>query len=341
MPAHEEPVEHSAHEKLAHLMSGYWYTQAIYVAAELRLADHLADAPRTVEELARPTGTHARSLYRLLRALASVGIFAEDEQHRFSVTPMAECLRSDSPQSLRAMAIMRGTFQYEAWGRLLCSIRTGRSAFETIHGTPIFEYLSQHPEQGKLFDAAMTGVHGRETAAMLDAFDFTGIGTLADIGGGNGSVLTAVLQRYPAMRGVLFDLPAVTDRARTNIDAAGLSDRCTIVAGNFFEDDLPAADAYLMRHIIHDWTDEQSIAILRNCRKAMTERGRLLVVEGVVPTGNEPSVSKFFDLAMMVIPGGLERTEAEYRELFRAAGMRLTRIVPTKMWISVLEGVPE
>jgi hypothetical protein len=334
-------VENSPHEKLAHLMSGYWYTQAIYVAAELRLADHLADVPRTAEELAHSTGTHTRSLYRLLRALASVGIFTEDEQRRFTLTPMADCLRSDAPGSLRSMAIMRGTFQYEAWGRLIDSIRTGRSAFETIHGTPIFDYLSQHPETGKLFDAAMTGVHGRETAAMLEAFDFSGIGTLADIGGGNGSVLTAVLQRYSAMRGVLFDLPAVTDRARTNIDAAGLSDRCKIVAGNFFEDELPSADAFVMRHIIHDWTDEQSITILRNCRKAMTDRGRLLLVEGIVPTGNEPSVSKFFDLAMMVIPGGLERTEAEYRELFHAAGLRLSRIVPTKMWISVLEGVRE
>jgi len=328
----------SPQDQLSHLMSGYWYTQAIHVAAKLRLADLLKDGPKTPEELAQATSTQTRPLYRLLRALASVSIFAEDEQRRFRLTPMAECLRSDVPGSQWSMAILRGGLQYEAWGQLLHSVQTGQSAFEKIHGMPIFEWFSKHPEEGKLFDAAMTGVHGRETAAMLDAYDFSGIGTLADIGGGNGSVITAVLEKYRTMRGILFDMPAVVERSKANTEAAGLADRCRVEAGNFFEAVPPGADAYLMRHIIHDWDDEKSVTILKNCRKAMGDKGRLLVVEGVVPPGNEPSISKFFDLAMMVLPGGMERTEEEYRQLYQAAGFRLTRIVPTKTWISVIEG---
>lgn len=329
-----------AQDQLAHLMSGYWYTQAIYVAAKLRLAELLKDGPKTADELAPAAGANARPLYRLLRALASVGIFTEDDQHRFGLTPMAECLRSDVPGSLWPMAILRGGLQYEAWGQLLHSVQTGESAFEQIHGMPIFDYFAKHPEDGKLFDAAMTGVHGRETAAMLDASDFSGIGTLADIGGGNGSVLTSVLTKYPSMQGVLYDLPGVVERARANIQEAGLANRCRVVAGNFFEFVPGRVDAYLMRHIIHDWDDDKSVTILKNCRKAMGDKGRLLVVEGVVPPGNEPSISKFFDLAMMVLPGGMERTEAEYGQLYEAAGFRLTRIVPTKTWISVIEGEP-
>lgn len=321
-------------------MSGYWYTQSIYVAARLKLADLLQDGPKSADELARATGSNERALYRLLRALASVGIFAEDGQHRFSLTPMAECLRSDVPGSLWSMALLRGGLQYEAWGHLLHSIQTGQSAFEKLHGMPIFDFFSKHPEQGNLFDAAMTGVHGRETAAMLEAYDFSGIGTLADIGGGNGSLLTAVLQRYPTLKGILFDLPGVIERARVNIEQAGLADRCRVLSGNFFEPVPISADAVLMRHIIHDWNDEQAVAILRNCRKSLGDHGKLLTIEGVVPTGNEPSISKFFDLAMMVLPGGMERTEHEYRQLYEAADFQVTRIVPTRTWVSVIEGEP-
>ena len=239
---------------------------------------------------------------------------------------------------MKALATGRGEFQYRAWGELLHSVETGHSAFEKVYGKPIFDYFSDHPDMGKLFDQAMTGVHGRETEAMLEAYDFTGLGTLADIGGGNGSVLTAILRRHPAMHSILFDLPAVSERAKANLEAAGLEGRCSVLAGNFFVSVPPGADAYLMRHIIHDWDDDKSITILRNCRRAMGQGGKLLIVEGVVPPGNEPSVSKFFDLAMMALPGGMERTEEEYRQLVEAAGFQLTRIVPTRTWVSVLEG---
>lgn len=331
----------SPQDQLARLMSGYWYTQAIYVAAKLELADLLRDQPRTADELAVATQTNALSLYRLLRALASLGIFAEDAAGRFRLTPLAEGLRSDVPGSLRALAIVRGEWQYEAWGQLLHSIRTGQSAFEKLYGQPLFDYLAEHPEHGKLFDAAMTGVHGRETAAMLDAYDFTGIGTLADLGGGNGSVLMALLQQYPSLQGLLFDLPGVAARARLALEAAGLAGRCRVEAGSFFDAVPAGADAYLLRHILHDWDDARSAAILHNCRQAMGVKGKLLIIEGVVPPGNEPSVSKFYDLAMLVLPGGKERTEDEYRRLFEAGGFRLQRIVPTRSWISVIEGVPQ
>jgi hypothetical protein len=236
---------------------------------------------------------------------------------------------------------MRGEWQYEAWGQLLYSIQTGQTAFDKLYGMPLFDYLSRNPDKGQLFDDAMTGVHGRETAAMLEAYDFSGIGTLADIGCGNGEVLCSVLKRYPSLRGVFFDLPAVAERTTANIDRAGLSGRSRVVAGSFFEAVPGGADAYFLRHIIHDWDDDRSITILRHCRQALGERGKLLVVEGLVPPGNEPALSKFYDLSMMVLPGGMERTEAEYRRLFGASGFRLTRIVPTTSWISVLEGEPE
>jgi hypothetical protein len=324
------------HDQLNRLVSGYWYTQTIYVAAKLGIAEFLKDGPRPVQELAEATETNSRALRRLLRALASIGIFAED-QGRFRLTPLAECLLDPST---KAMATMRGEFQYRAWGELLYSIQTGESAFEKQHGKPIFDYFSENPETGKIFDQAMTGVHGRETDAMLEAYEFTGIKTLADIGGGNGSVICAILKKYPAMKCVLYDLPAVVERARANIRAAGLDGRCQVVAGNFFETVPAGANAYLMRHIIHDWDDDKSLTILRNCRNAMGQGDKLLVIEGVVPPSNEPSISKFFDLAMMVLPGGMERMEVEYRQLFGAAGFRLTRIVPTKTWVSVIEGEP-
>ena len=325
------------HDQLNRLVSGYWHTQTIYVAAKLDIAGHLKDGPKPAQELAVATGTNSRAIYRLLRALASIGIFAED-QGRFSLTPLAECLLDPST---KAMATMRGEFQYRAWGELLYCIQTGKSAFEKQHGKPIFDYFSENPETGKIFDQAMTGVHGRETGAMLETYDFAGVKTLVDIGGGNGSVMTAILQKYPSMTGIIFDLPSVTQRTKANLAAASLDHRCTIESGSFFETVPSGADAYFMRHIIHDWDDEKSLTILRNCRKAMTKSAKLLVVEGIVPVGNEPSISKFFDLAMMVLPGGMERTAEEYRRLFEAAGLTLKRIVPTTSWISVIEGEPK
>lgn len=322
-------------EQISRMLTGYWITQALYVAAKIGLADLLKDGPKSSEDLASATKTHPRSLYRLLRGLASVGVFAEHDGHRFSLTPLAECLRSESGTQ-RALAIMVGEEHYHAFAELLYSVQTGKTAFDKVYGVPVFDFLSKHPEQAKVFDEAMVGVHGRETAAMLEAYDFSGIGVLADIGGGNGSVITAVLRKYPTMTGILFDLPGVADRAKANIHAAGLADRCQVVGGSFFESVPGGADAYMMRHIIHDWDDEKSSVILKNVHKAMGKDGRLLVVESVI--GSESSFGKLLDLAMLVIPGGAERTEEEYRSLFGVAGFRLTRIVATKAEVCVVEG---
>ena len=325
-------------QQLSQMLTGYWISQALYVAAKLGLADLMQSAAKTADEVASATAAHPRALYRLLRALASVGVFAEDEPHRFCLTPLAECLRSDVPGSQRSMAVMMGEEHYHAFGELLHSVRTGQPGFEKLYRQPVFEFLTRHPEQAQIFDEAMVGVHGRETAALLEAYDLSGVRTLADIGGGNGSLLTAVLSKYPTMRGILFDLPSVVERAKANIKAAGLAERCQVAGDNFFEAVTRGADAYLLRHIIHDWDDERATKILQNVHRAISAAGKLLVVESVIPPGNDPSFGKLLDLTMLVIPGGQERTEEEYRALYAAAGFRLTRIVPTTAEVSVIEG---
>ena len=217
---------------------------------------------------------------------------------------------------------MSGDEQFHAWTEILYSIQTGKKAFDKVFGKPIFDYLGEHLDKAQIFDAAMVGIHGRESAAVQKAYDFSGINTVVDIGGGNGSQLIALLKANPTMRGILFDLPHVIERAKAPIAAAGLADRCELVAGSFFETVPAGADAYFMRHIIHDWEDEKSLTILRNCHRAMPAHGRLLVVESVIPPGNEPFGGKFLDLVMLLIPGGKERTEDEYRALFAASRLQ-------------------
>jgi hypothetical protein len=325
---------------LAQMISGGWLSQAIYAVAKLGIPDLLEAQAKTVEELAAATGTHARSLYRLLRALASLGLFFEKPEGTFALAFLGFGLASRAAGSQRAVAIMAGEEQHRAWGEILYSLRTGKPAFEHVHGKPLFAYLAEHPEQARVFDAAMTGVHGPETRAMLNAYDFGRFRTLVDVGGGNGSTLAEVLARHPGLKGVLFDRPDVVENARANLSAAGVGDRCATVGGSFFDSVPSGGDAYLLRHIIHDWDDEQARAILRNCRKAMSAKARLLVVESVIPPGNNPSFGKLLDLVMLVVPGGLERTEAEYRQLYSDSGFRLTRVVPTDHEVSVIEGKP-
>ena len=320
------------------MLIGYWKAQSVYVAAKLGIADLLRDGPKTSDELAKATGAHAPSLFRLLRALASTGLLMQDDKNRFGLTPHAECLCS-GPGSKRSLVIMNGEEHYRAWGELLYCVQTGKTAFDHIFGKPVFDYLAEHPDKAKIFDEAMTGIHGAETQSMLDAYDFTGIGTLIDVGGGNGSLLCQVLQKYPLMKGILYDLPGVVARAKDRIQVAGMAQRCQTIAGNFFEKVPPGGDAYLMRHIIHDWTDDQCRHILGNFHKVMTPAARLLIVESVIPPGNEPFFGKFLDLTMLAIPGGKERTAEEYRDLLASAGFRLTRIVPTSGEINVIESL--
>lgn len=329
--------ETSTHQQLDGMITGYWISQAIYAAAKFGIADQLKDGPRSVEQMADATSTNADALYRLLRALASKGIFAEGEPRQFSLTPLAELLQSDVPGSKRALALMSGDEQFRAWAEIAYSIQTGKIAFDKVYGKPIFAYLGDNPDKARIFDAAMVGIHGRESDVILSAYDFSGIGVVADIGGGNGSQITGILQKHMGMKGILFDLPHVIERAKNQIESAGLSDRCQLVAGNFFKAVPDGADAYMMRHIIHDWDDEKSLTILRNCHQAMSSSGKLLIVESVIPSGNDPFGGKFLDLVMLLIPGGKERNEVEYQVLLGKAGFELVQVVPTGTEVSIIE----
>lgn len=308
--------------------------------AELGIADLIPrGVSRPVSELAKESGANADHLYRTLRLLASYGIFTETTPGTFALTSYAEVLRKDAPETM-APAWRMFHRLFKAQSGLGEALRTGGTPLEIAFGAPLFSYLSTHPEDAAIFDAGMTAIHGPETQAMLDAYDFSSIGTLADIGGGNGSLITAVLQKHPNLKGLLFDLGHVIGRARANVENAGLKDRCRIEEGNFFESIPAGADAYMFRHIIHDWTDEQSTVILKHCRKAMPANGRLLLVETVVPQGNERAPGKDFDFTMLMYPGGKERTEEEYRTLFQGAGFKLHGITPTASPVSVIEARP-
>jgi len=322
------------------MTSGYWISQSIYAAAKLGIPDLLKSGPKNCEELATSTGTKARSLYRVMRALAQVGVFAEKQEGSFSLTPLSTCLQSDVPGSVRALAILFGEEQYKAWGDILHAVKTGESSFEHVFGMPVFQYYAQNPEAEKTFNAAMTSGSDAEKAAVTQTYDFSTIHNLVDIGGGQGSFISSILKANPNLKGVLFDLPSVVKGANEVIAAEGVAERCEVVGGSFYESVPSGADAYILKHVLHDWDDETSLTILKNCHKAIQENGKILVVEQVVPPGNEPALAKFMDVNMMMLhPGGCERTEAEYQALFEAAGFKLTKVTPTNAMVSVIEAV--
>ena len=330
----------SARMALMELAISAMVGQAIHVAARLGIADLLAGGPKTPAALAAATGTHADTLHRLLRALASRGVVAEDAEGRFALTPVAEGLRSAVSGSLRAYAAMLGEdWIWRAWGELSYSVRTGGCAFERVFGTDVFSYLADHPGPARSFDAAMTSRTGQEAAAVTAAYPWPSTGTIVDVGGGHGALLASILARCPGARGVLFDLPHVIAAARGGpADAAGLRTRCELVAGSFFESVPAGGDLYLLKRVIHDWDDERAVAILRNCRAAMHGAARLLVVDHVLSPGNEPSLGKWLDLQMLVLtPGGRERDEVRFRALLEAAGLRLERTLPAGPTASLVE----
>jgi SAM-dependent methyltransferase len=337
MPSNN-PNEPPPQIALLQMMTGFWVSQSIYVVARLGIADLLRDGPKTSEELAEKAGAHGPTLCRLLRALSGLGIFAEDEHRRFSLTPLAEPLRS-GPNSLRAMAIHMGEDpSWAAWGKLLDCVRTGEVGFKLAHGTEVFPYYAEHRESLEPFNEAMTNLSEAVIRTIVPAYDFSSIHKLVDIGGGHGSLLAAVLKANPNLRGVLFDLPPAVEGARERLTGEGVADRAEFVAGDFFESVPAGGDAYLMKLIIHDWDEERAVKILKNCHSAMADGGRLLLIESVVPAGNEPSFSKGMDLQMLIMTGGRERTEAEYRELLAAGGFILTRVIPTESPMSIIEG---
>ncbi len=320
---------------------GYWLSQALYCAASLNLADIIhQDGPQNFPDLAKKSNSHPRSLYRLLRLLASENVFKENSSGAFELTPLASLLRSDVPGSQYAMAIMSGSEHYLASSRMIDNVRTGKCAFELQHGKPIFEFLKDHPASARVFDNAMESIHGSETSQILQSYDFSQFNSLADIGGGNGSMLLSVLEKIPQLKAILFDLEHVIKATELVVNKQGVSNRCNLVAGDFFEAINVVAGAYILRHIIHDWDDEKSILILNNIRKVIPKGGRVLVVEAVLPEGNTPHPGKMFDWIMMAIPGGLERTFAEYQELFLKSGFQIQRVIATAGLNSILEAVP-
>lgn len=328
--------------RLLDLLSGAWMAQAISVAARLGIADLLRDgSPRSPEALAEAAGAHALSLRRVLRALASLGIFAEDAEGRFALTPLAAPLRSDAPDTLRAYAVMQGEqWVWRSLGEMLHSARTGRPGFEAVYGMPLFDYYAAHPEAGRISAEAQSSRSASENAAILAAYDFSTARTVVDLGGGQGSLLAAILRAHPAARGVLFDLPHVVAMARPLLEAAGLAGRCEAVAGDFFAAVPPGGDVYLMKKVVHDWDDATTLAILRRCRAAIPPDGRMLLAELVIPPGNGPSYAKRLDLLMLAYTGGRERTEAEHGALLAAAGFALRRVVSTATAVSLVEAVP-
>jgi hypothetical protein len=325
---------------LTQMLAAPLITQALRVVAELGIADLLATGARTVDELATETGAHTASLYRFMRALAGCGVFSETGGRFFELTPMAELLRTNVEGSMRDLAIFMGAdWHWKVWGDAPYSARTGNAAWEHVHGKEVFPYFAENAGAARVFDNAMTSLSKMVSKAVVEAYDFSSIRKLADIAGGHGSLLAAILRANSHLKGLLFDVPQVIAGARAYVEAEGVGHAIELASGDFFVNIPEGADAYMMKHIIHDWDDARALAILKNCHRAMPDDGKLLLVEMVVPGGNEPHFAKIQDLEMMLSPGGLERTADEFRELFAAAGFELRRIIPTASPMSVIEGV--
>jgi hypothetical protein len=322
------------------LINGFQISQAIHVASSLRIADHLKDGPRSSDELATLTKSHASSLYRLLRALAAVGIFRENDGRTFALTPMGDCLRTDSATPIGAWAEYVGSpYVWRTWGHLRHSVQTGENAFRSLNGKGIWEYRTEHPELGSVFDRSMTELSRGAADAVIAAYDFSAYQHVIDVGGGRGLMLAAVLAAHPRLRGTLFDLPGVVAGAKSVLEQRGVADRCDIVGGSFFDAVPEGGDAYMMRVVIHDWEDDEAVAILQSCRRAMKESSRLILIERIVAPPNEVPATKFSDLNMLVLPGGLERTREEFSDLLAKSGFELTSVAPAGN-VNVIEARP-
>lgn len=328
-----------ASRELHRLTSGYQVTQAVHVAATLGISDVLAESPKSLAQLAESTGTDTGALARLMHALVALGLYAVDDG-TYSNTELGTALRTDVPRSVAGWArfIGKGS-HWQAYTGLEDSIRTGETAFPAVHGEAVWEYRAKHPAEQAAFDAAMTSISETLSDAVVDAYDFSRFGTLVDVGGGRGRLLIGILSRYEAVRGVLFDQPDVVAGAHDLLSAAGLSERCLVVGGNFF-DAVPEGDAHLLKAVIHDWADAESIEILRTCRRSMPAHGRLLLVEQLLDQSPDPVRTAFSDLNMLVMTGGRERTTDEYRTLLAAAGLDLITTIPTASPAFILEAAP-
>ncbi len=328
-------------QQVMQIASGYIASAALYVAVALKVADHLSDGREAVSDLAHATGTNEDALYRVLRLLASLGVFEEVGSRRFRLTPASELLRKDVPGSMRGMALfLPDPLHFRVYANLLDSVRTGHPAAEATLGMPIFDYFAKHPEYSEVFNDAMTALSAPVAGAAVEAYDFNQYGLVVDVAGGHGEVLMSILKACPDVRGILADVSHVVEGARPRIAKAGLSRRCEAVECDFFKAVPEGGDAYIMKHIIHDWDDARASTILKNIGTAMgKKRGAVVLLESVIPSGPEPDLGKLIDIEMLLWPGGRERTAEEFRVLFDHCGFELTKIVPTKSPLSVIEAV--
>jgi hypothetical protein len=336
-----ESINMQPAQRLQQIFIKDWLSQAVYVAAKLGIADLLKDGSRNIIDLAKATDTHPQSLYRILRALCSAEIFEEKPELYFSLTPIANYLLSDIPDSMRSAAIMYGeSWHWQPWGHILESVKTGKSAFECVYDMNLFEYMEQNPDANRIFNEAMTSLSSLVEPALIEGYDFSSVHILVDIGGGSGTLMLPLLRANPKVQGILFELPHVISDFKDALDSSGLGDRCTLVSGDFFESVPTDGDLYILKHILHDWDDERCIAILKKCHQAMTSDSKLLIIERIVSIGNHPDPAKLNDLEMMAVtPNGKERTELEFQALLQATGFTLAQIFPTDSPLFIIEAV--
>ena len=329
-----------AHAEMFQLLQGAFIVGSIACLAELGVPDLLDAGSKSADELARQVGADPRSLYRLMRATASLGVLSEGSDGKFSQTPLSSVLRTNAKPSLRAFATMHGREWHEmGWSNLAYCVKTGKQALEKIYGMSIFEYFTQNKEQGELFNQAMSDLSSMDAPAVAQGYSFEHIQSIVDVGGGHGLLLATILERNPHMKGILYDLEHVIEGAKSG-PLKPMSDRCKFASGDMFKCVPPTADAYIMKHIIHDWPDDVCVQILKACRKGVNAGGKLLVVDNVIQPGNDFAPGKLLDLQMLIFPGGRERTEKEFREIFATAGWRLTRVIPLCVPESIVEAVP-
>jgi hypothetical protein len=328
-------------DTMVRLIMSKLITQAIYVAAELKIADRLKQGPKHFSKLAEEAEANNETLYRMLRALASIGIFAEDQKGYFANTTQSECLLSDNPNSLYNLAMMMGMeSHWKAFGEFNHSIKTGKPSFDKANGKSLYSHLAQYREDNAIFNSAITGFSARSTDVIAKNYDFSRFKRIIDVAGGQGGLLATILKDNPGLKGTLFELPAVVAGARQYLNEQGMSNRCEVVAGDFFNVIPGDHDAYLLEYILHNWADAASISILTNIRNAMPANAKLLVIETIIPPGNEPHFGKWLDLEVMAITrGGKERTEVEFNALFEAAGLTLTRVITTPASLRIIEGI--
>jgi len=326
--------------RMLQIITGYWISQAVGTAARLDVPDQLANGPRKSSEVAKAVGADPPALFRLMRMLASIGVFTMDEQGRFGLTPLGDTLRSDVPGSVKNFAVAETTpGHWQPWGKMYEAIKTGEPMCKPSLGVELWDWYSKNPEEGEYFNRAMGDLSAAVADEVIRIYDFAGFQKVVDVGGAHGILLAAILKANPKMRGILFDLPRVTATASKSLETQGIAQRCEVVTGDFLESVPPGADIHVLKQVIHDWSDEECTTILRNCHEALQPKGKLLLVEMVIPPDNSPSMAQAMDLNMLVLLTGRERTEAEYRDLLAAGGFEMERVMPTHSPFSVIEAL--